>query len=161
MPTKPSADVAHALDLAADKHGLPRELLHALAYVESRYNPEAQSPRGAVGLLQLMPETADNLEVDPWDPAQNADGGARFLAALVRKYGGDVRKALAAYNWGPGNVDASGGSWPQSVFDYVQAVVDRYDAAVVGPAFTITVPVYLKSPVEVFFARMLQPVRVW
>jgi soluble lytic murein transglycosylase-like protein len=118
--------VADALDRAADSAGLPRDLVWALAYVESRYNPSAVSHVGAMGLLQLMPRTADGLGVDdPFDPHQNAEAGARYLARLIRKYDGDVRAALAAYNWGEGNVDRSGGDWPGSVRTYADNVLAR------------------------------------
>jgi soluble lytic murein transglycosylase-like protein len=86
--------------------GLPTGLLSAQAYTESRLNPKAVSPAGAKGLMQLMDPTARQYGVtDPFDPLQSAMGGARYDAFLLKRYGGDVRKALAAYNWGMGNKD--------------------------------------------------------
>ena len=120
-----SPRVADALNAAADAEGLPRELVWAVAFVESRYNPDAVSRVGAIGLMQLMPGTADAMGVeDPFNPEQNARGGAKLLARLIKKYGGDVRRALAAYNWGSGNVDRSA-RWPGSVHAYADNVLAR------------------------------------
>lgn len=127
MPSSavPAPRVADALNRAADAAGLPRELVWAVAYVESRYNPNAVSGVGAMGLMQLMPQVADNLGVDdPFDPYQNAAAGAKMLARLIAKYGGDVRRALAAYNWGAGNVDRKS-TWPASVHLYADNVLAR------------------------------------
>jgi soluble lytic murein transglycosylase-like protein len=123
--------VAAALEFAAKAVGLEPELLRAVAYVESRFNPLARSPKGAQGLLQLMPVTAQAMGVsDPFDPAQNAIGGAKYLAHLVRKYGGDTERALAAYNWGPGNVDGTSddeeSTLPNQVRGYVAKVLERW-----------------------------------
>jgi soluble lytic murein transglycosylase-like protein len=123
------ASVALMLDAAADRHKVPRGLVRGVAWVESRGNPLAKSPKGAIGIMQLMPPTAASLGVDPNDPAANVDGGTRYLARLLKAYAGDVNKALAAYNWGPGNV-SKGGTWPGGVSKYVQNVLDR--AAVEG-----------------------------
>lgn len=91
------------LDAAAARHGVAPELVRAVAWVESRGNPLAKSSAGAMGVMQLMPATAEGLGVkDPYDPRQNIDGGVRYLARLLAKYA--VPDALAAYNWGPGNV---------------------------------------------------------
>jgi len=76
---------------------------------ESRWNPSAISPKGAVGLAQLMPATARDLGVDPADPVANLKGGARYLRSLLDQFDGDVEKALAAYNAGPGRVRSAGG----------------------------------------------------
>lgn len=121
----PPPRIGQILRAAAQQSGIPPDLLTAVAWTESRYNPRAVSPKGAAGLMQLMPRTAAALGVsDPMDPEQNARGGARFLARLHAKYG-DWSRALAAYNWGPGNVDRAGGSaaWPPSVRGYVAKVL--------------------------------------
>lgn len=95
---------------AAARHGVPEELLHAVIRVESNFNPRAVSPRGARGLMQLMPATARELGVhDPFDPAANIDGGARYLRRLLEAFGHDVRLAVAAYNAGPMAVRRWGG----------------------------------------------------
>lgn len=86
--------------------GLPAGMLESQAYVESRLNPKAVSPKGAKGLMQLMDPTAKEYGVtDPFDPAQSAMVGSRLDAFLLKRYGGDIKKALAAYNWGMGNLD--------------------------------------------------------
>lgn len=92
-------------DAAADRYGLPHWLVREVMHVESGFQPQAVSPKGAIGLMQLMPQTAQLLGVDPKDPAQNADAGARYLRELLDKYDGRLWHALAAYNAGPGAVD--------------------------------------------------------
>jgi soluble lytic murein transglycosylase-like protein len=113
---------------AADTHGLPEALLQAVIEVESDFNPDAVSPRGAVGLMQLMPQTARHLGVaDARDPAANIDGGARYLKELLARFKNDLSLALAAYNAGPGAVQRSGAipvyAETQS---YVPRVILRY-----------------------------------
>jgi soluble lytic murein transglycosylase-like protein len=88
-------------DAAADKYGLPRQLIRSVMAAESGFDQRALSPKGAVGLMQLMPLTAQYLGVDPTDPAQNVDAGARYLRDLLLKYDGQLWHALAAYNAGP------------------------------------------------------------
>ncbi|MGB9457792.1 MAG: lytic transglycosylase domain-containing protein [Bryobacteraceae bacterium] len=88
-------------DAAADKYGLPRRLVRSVMAAESGFDPRALSPKGAVGLMQLMPVTAQGLGADPSDPAQNVDAGARYLRDLLLKYDGHLWHALAAYNAGP------------------------------------------------------------
>jgi len=92
-------------DAAADKYGLPRALVRSVMAAESGFQTDAVSPKGAIGLMQLMPETAQFLAVDPYDPAQNVDAGVRYLRDLLIKYDGLLWHALAAYNAGPGAVD--------------------------------------------------------
>jgi len=88
-------------DAAADKYGLPRQLVRSVMAAESGFDPRALSPKGAVGLMQLMPLTAHNLGVDPNNPAQNVYAGGRYLRDLLLKYDGLLWHALAAYNAGP------------------------------------------------------------
>jgi len=114
-------NIAVALENAARTHGVPVALLRAVAWVESRFNPRAVSPKGAQGLMQLMPATAKALGVgDPWDPQENAFGAAKYLAQLLNSYAGDVRQALAAYNFGPHNLQTKG--MPAQVQRYVDRV---------------------------------------
>jgi len=100
VPVTPVAPLELA-DSAADKYGLPRQLVRSVMAAESGFNPEALSPKGAVGLMQLMPLTARSLGIDPNDPVQNVDAGARYLRDLLLKYDGLLWHALAAYNAGP------------------------------------------------------------
>jgi len=101
---KPAFTPAELADQAADKYGLPRWLVRSVMRAESAFQPQVVSPRGAIGLMQLMPGTAQTLGADPKDPAQNADAGARYLRDLLVKYDGALWHALAAYNAGPGAV---------------------------------------------------------
>ena len=110
-------------------------LLRAVMAVESNYNARAVSEKGAVGLMQLMPGTAKDMYVyDVWDPAQNIDGGARYLRLLANQYGGDLMRTLAAYNAGPDAVRRSGGKIPDipETREYVRKVVALYEAYKAG-----------------------------
>jgi soluble lytic murein transglycosylase-like protein len=100
---------AAALTQAAAAANVSPTLLSALVWQESRWNQAAISPKGALGLAQLMPATARNLGVNPADPVANLTGGARYLRQLLDEFDGNVEKALAAYNAGPGRVRSSGG----------------------------------------------------
>ena len=113
---------------AAARHRLDPALLRAVIATESNFDPRARSARGAQGLMQLMPETARELGVpDVWDPHANVEGGAAYLAALLRRYG-DLRLALAAYNAGPGAVDRHGGVPPfEETRQYVERVLKHYE----------------------------------
>ena len=114
---------------AAIKYGIDPKLLHQMIKTESGYNPRALSPRGAQGLMQLMPPTAKEMGVrDAFDPGQNIEGGAKYISGLLKQYGGDVTRALAAYNWGPGNV-ASGAEMPKETKDYVTKVTGKVPTA--------------------------------
>jgi soluble lytic murein transglycosylase-like protein len=100
---------AAALTQAAAGANVSPTLLSALVWQESRWNPQAVSPKGAIGLAQLMPGTARDLGVNPADPVANLTGGARYLRYLLDTFDGNVEKALAAYNAGPGRVRSAGG----------------------------------------------------
>lgn len=101
----------NAAKSAARKHGIPEDLFLRLVQQESGFNPNARSHKGAIGLAQLMPATARQLRVDPHDPRQNLEGGARYLKQMYRKFG-NWRLALAAYNAGPGAVEKHNGVPP-------------------------------------------------
>ena len=121
------SDIYSLASEAARRHGLDPDLVLAVVAVESAFRPAAVSPKGAQGLMQLMPGTARELGVaDPLDPAANLDGGARCLSALLARYGGDVTKALAAYNAGPGAVDKHRGVPPyRETRAYVKKVLEK------------------------------------
>lgn len=121
--------VALAQEIAR-RHGLDPALVLAVVAVESGFQPGAVSPKGAQGLMQLMPATARELGVsDAFDAEQNLDGGARYLRALLEQHRGDLRLALAAYNAGPGAVKRHGGVPPYpETRRYVEKVLRRYDA---------------------------------
>ncbi len=106
----PAAGRAYADEIkaAAIRYGLDPTLLAGLVQAESGFRPDAVSHAGAIGLAQLMPGTADGLGVDPHDPVQNLDGGARYLREQLDRFG-SVELALAAYNAGPGRVAQAGG----------------------------------------------------
>jgi len=117
------------IQAAAQKYGLDPALLKGLIRQESNFDPNAKSPAGAAGLTQLMPATAAGLGVtNPLDPAQAIEGGAKYLAQQLEAFGGDVRKALAAYNAGPGAVQRYGGVPPYAeTQNYVRAVMGFAD----------------------------------
>lgn len=108
---------------AARKHGIPEDLFLRLVQQESGFNPNAVSHKGAIGLAQLMPATARNLRVNPRDPKQNLEGGARYLKQMYRKFG-TWRLALAAYNAGPGAVEKHNGIPPyRETRNYVRKIL--------------------------------------
>lgn len=113
---------------AAERHGLDGLLLVSMVEVESSFNAQAVSYRGAVGLMQLMPTTAGAVSVEQLhDPELNVDRGARYLRQLLDRFGGDLELALAAYNAGPGNVRRYGGIPPfRETQHYVQKVLSLY-----------------------------------
>lgn len=128
-PQSPAISVQETLNQAATRYALDPALLQAVAWQESRFRPSARSPKGAVGVMQLMPATARQLGVNPLDLEQNIHGGADYLSRMLRRYGGDVRLGLAAYNAGPGAVDRHRGVPPfTETQGYVAAVLARLGA---------------------------------
>ena len=126
----PDAYRARVAELAA-KYDLSPMLIEALVWQESRWRTGAVSPVGARGLAQLMPGTARQMGVNPNDPHANLEGGARYLRAQLDAFGGDIEKALAAYNAGPGRVQAAGGiPRIRETQNYVASIMARLSAPV-------------------------------
>ncbi len=125
-----NADVDSAINEMAEKYNLDPALLAAMAEQESGFNQSAQSEVGALGIMQLMPNTAEGLGVDPSDLRGNLEGGAKYLRQMLDKYDGDVEKALAAYNAGPGSLDSVNGDISKlsgETQKYVPSVMERYN----------------------------------
>ena len=115
------------IERAARKYGVESELVKAVATAESNLNQQAMSQVGAIGVMQLMPETAESLGVDPYDEKQNIEGGAHYIRQMLDKFNGNVKYAVAAYNAGPGAVQKYGGIPPYSeTQNYVGRVLDFY-----------------------------------
>ena len=129
--TPPPDDPKTLANMAADAAGLPRALVHSVVRAESAWRVDAVSPKGAIGLMQLMPATAAAMKADPRDPAQNVAAGAMYLRELLVKYQNSdhqVSQALAAYNAGPGAVDKYKGVPPYpETRAYIQRVISRYN----------------------------------
>jgi hypothetical protein len=116
------------IKFACQRHGLDYNLVKAVIRAESAFDPAALSPKGAMGLMQLMPETSRGLGVvDPFDPNQNIDGGVRYLKFLLTRFDNNLPFALAAYNAGPEAVEKHGGIPPyEETRNYVRRVLDFY-----------------------------------
>ncbi|MEW6441341.1 MAG: lytic transglycosylase domain-containing protein [bacterium] len=118
------------IEQASSCHGVDPVLIRSVIMAESGGDPWAVSSAGAQGLMQLMPETAKELGVtDPFDPAQNIMAGTRYLRQLLDRYQGDVRLALAAYNWGMGNLEKSPGELPAETRDYLAKLAGIVEGA--------------------------------
>lgn len=120
-------DIEHIVKEAAQKYGVEPALIKAVIAVESDGEPQAVSPAGALGLMQLMPATAAELGVtNPFDPVQNVMAGTRYLRQLTDRYQGNARLALAAYNWGMGNLEKRPEALPKETREYIARVENRY-----------------------------------
>ncbi len=121
-------EIDAAINQAAARHNVDPSLVRAVIKVESNFNPNAVSRTGAMGLMQLMPQTARSLNVvNPFDPQQNVDAGVRHLKKLMESYGGDVKLSLAAYNAGAGAVKRSAGiPHFRETRDYVKRITQLY-----------------------------------
>jgi len=124
----PANDLRSLVRNVSEEHGVDPKLVDALVRVESAYDPRAVSRRGAMGLMQLMPETALRLDVDdPFDPEENVRGGVREISRLMDRYSGDLQLALAAYNAGEGAVARYRGIPPyQETRSYVAQILTIY-----------------------------------
>lgn len=115
---------------SAQRHGVDPALLKAMMHTESSFNPNARSPVGAQGLMQLMPATARRFKVNnAWNPSENIEGSAKYLAWLMRRFNNKVEYAVAGYNAGEGNVDKYKGIPPfKETRNYVKSVMSRYNS---------------------------------
>jgi len=129
-PPDLSPDFSSYIKKYASRWGLSEELVGAIIKAESNYNPRSVSSKGALGLMQLMPETATEMGVtDPFDPEENIMGGTRYLSLLLNRFGGDLKSALAAYNAGPSVVERYKGLPPfRETEDYVARVLSLYSS---------------------------------
>ncbi|HOS97560.1 MAG TPA: lytic transglycosylase domain-containing protein [Deltaproteobacteria bacterium] len=131
-PDSPAAprDLDAIINRASSTYGVDRDLIVSVIRAESGFDATATSPKGAMGLMQLMPATARDLGVtNAYDPDQNVMAGTRYLKGLLDRYGGDVRKALAAYNWGMGNLERSTGGLPEETRNYIARIMRDYTGA--------------------------------
>ena len=130
----PAPAVHAAITAAARRQSLNRDLLEAVAWRESGFRQTALSPKGAVGVMQIMPATALGLGVDRYDLHQNIEGGAAYLRLMLDRYSGNLTMALAAYNAGPGAVDRYRGVPPfRETQAYVGAILGRLGQGAVAP----------------------------
>jgi soluble lytic murein transglycosylase-like protein len=126
----PTPEISDLVEQAASRLQVDPQLVHAIIKVESEYHPEAVSPKGAMGLMQLIPQTAQRFGVgNPFNPKENIEGGVSYLKHLLSLYGGDLSLSLAAYNAGENAVKRFGGipSFAETR-DYVQKVTDIYQS---------------------------------
>ena len=131
VPDPAPSVMRNMVDQIAQRHEVDRDLVHSVIRIESNYNPYAISEKGALGLMQLYPSTARRFGVsDAFNPAQNVDGGVRYLKYLLEHYKGDRHLALAAYNAGEGSVERFGGVPPyRETRNYVYQVGKKLDEA--------------------------------
>ena len=139
-----------AIDEAAARHQVDPDLVRALIQVESNFNPRARSPKGAMGLMQLMPATARSLNVrNAFDARQNLDGGVRHLAGLLQDFDGNVELSLAAYNAGAGAVQRHNGIPPYAeTQNYVRRITAIYGQH--GAPFTSSSAAAASAPIRMF-----------
>jgi len=149
-----------AIVAAAQAGGVDPNLALAVAEQESGGNQNAVSSAGAIGIFQLMPATAAGLGVDPTDAQQNIEGGIEFLAQMLYQFGGNVAQALAAYNWGPGNVTKAIAAYGSDFLSHAPAETQNYVSSILGniglSSITGTISAVTSTAVTAF-----QAVPVW
>jgi soluble lytic murein transglycosylase-like protein len=137
-----SSDISALILSTATAYGVDPRLALEVAMQESGLDNSRVSSAGAIGIFQLEPATAADLGVDPTDPTQNIQGGVYYLSQMLSRYSGNVKEALGAYNWGPGNMDAAiaahGAAWivyaPLETQDYIQTIMGN-----IGSQYTVSV----------------------
>ena len=141
-----AADIDRFINDAAARHHVDPNLVRALVEVESNFNPRAVSSKGAMGLMQLMPETARMYDVhNPFDAAQNVDAGVRHLKGLLDDFGGDVTLSLAAYNAGQGAVKRSGGIPPYTeTRNYVKRITNLMSSNLDVHFSNLSIPIQIR-----------------
>jgi hypothetical protein len=123
-------ELAPIIRQASETYGVDQELIRAVIKAESNFQVQSTSPKGARGLMQLMPATAAEMGVtDSYNPVENIMGGTRYLKGLLNRYQGDVPRALAAYNWGPGNVEKYPDRLPRETREYIARVTGEFQSA--------------------------------
>lgn len=121
-------NIERIITQAAKTYGIDEALIKSVIKVESNFDSSSVSPKGAMGLMQLMPKTAHEMGVqNPYDPVQNVDAGTRYLKMLLNRYDGNVSLSLAAYNWGMGNLERRPDQMPMETRQYVDKVTDHYE----------------------------------
>ncbi len=117
----------HIIEYASETYGVDPSLIRSVIKAESNFEVNCTSSKGAMGLMQLMPETARELGISyPNDPFENIMGGTRYLSMLLDRYDGDIPLALAAYNWGMGNLEGEPGNLPRETVNYVARINKFY-----------------------------------
>lgn len=126
-PRTVKGDFDAIIEKASQVHGVDPGLIRSVIKTESGFQSGSTSPKGAMGLMQLMPGTAKDLGVrNAYDPYENVMAGTKYLKRLLDRYHGDTTKALAAYNWGPGNVDRNTGKMPEETRNYISRITQHY-----------------------------------
>jgi len=125
---KENTDLNRIIAQTANMHGVDEALVKSVIKVESNFNSKSTSSKGAMGLMQLMPDTARELGVrNPYDPVENIEAGTRYLKKLLNRYDGNVSLSLAAYNWGMGNIERKPEQIPIETRQYVAKVIRHYE----------------------------------
>lgn len=129
-------DYTQAITQAATQNGIDPNLALEVAIAESNLNPNAVSSAGAIGIMQLMPATAAQYGANPYDPLQNIDAGTSYLGDLLDRFGGNQVAALAAYDWGPGNVQNAMAKYGADWLSHAPTETKNYVAKILGNAST-------------------------